>query len=290
MDTILVCGVGGITGNAVLTALARRGLTTRALVHHESRRQGALDSGAAEVVVADYGDEPAMTAAMTGCQAVYFVAPVYQEAELQWVQTALSAAAAAGTTRFVYHSVLHSYTPSMPHHRRKAESEVAVRASALIWTIVQPAMYAQTVLRVRARSSTDTILVPYDPDARFCVIDVDDVAECIAQILTTAGHDFAGYELAGPQVETFRQMANMLNAELGEARVVTRSEPAAGALPPAWTDRQRADYAAMCAEYDAHGLLGSGNITAWLLGRPATPFVDVVRRELVPSQLQGAPS
>lgn len=290
MATVLVCGVGGITGNAVLRAVVRRGLTARALVHTESRRQAALDLGAAEVAVADYGDEPAMTAAMAGCQAVYFVAPVYQEAELQWVQTALNAAAAAGTTRFVYHSVLHSYTPSMPHHRRKAESEVAVRASALDWTIVQPAMYAQTVLRIRARSSPGSILVPYDPDARFCVIDVADVADCVAQVLTTAGHDFAGYELAGPEVQTFRQMAAMLNVELGESRVVTRSEPGAGALPPAWTVQQRAEYAAMCAEYDAHGLLGSGNITSWLLGRPATSFVDVVRRELVSSQLQGAPS
>lgn len=290
MGGVLVCGVGGITGDAVLSAVVRRGLTARALVHGQSHRQAAVDLGASEVVVADYSDGAAMEAALTGCDAVYFVAPVYQHAEVQWVETALQAAASAGTTRFVYHSVLHSYTPSMPHHRRKAEAEVAVRASGLSWTIVQPAMYAQTVLRIRARSPAGTVLVPYNPDSRFCVIDVEDVAACAAEILATSGHDYAGYELAGPQVETIRRMAEMVNSVTGESRAVRWSQPDAGTLPVAWTAQQRQEYAAMCAEYDAHGLLGSGGVAAWLLGRPATPFADVVQRDLVNIKLQGARS
>ena len=125
---------------------------------------GCASLGADSVVVADYDDRGALEAAMEGTDAVFFVAPSYQEAETRWVAAVLRAAEAAKIERVVYQSVLHPFTPSMPHHARKAQSEVEVRASRLKWSILQPAMYAQTVLRVRQRSVEGQINVPYNPD------------------------------------------------------------------------------------------------------------------------------
>ncbi len=278
---VLVCGVGGITGDAVLEQLVSRGVACRALVHSAGRRNAAVALGAVEVVVADYDDADAMSAAMTGVDAVYFVAPVYQEAETAWVTTAVRAAEQAGVDRFVYQSVLHSYTPSMPHHLRKAESEVVVRASlTLRWTILQPAMYAQTVLRVRARSVEGLLSVPYDPDAVFTVLDVRDLAECAAIVLTDDQHAYGGYELAGAERLSLREMGALMDEVTGEKRAITQVTPSSLPLPMTWTTRQRDEYTLMCAEYDAHGLLGSPTATGFILGRKPTPFVDVAAREL----------
>lgn len=279
MTRVLVCGVGGTTGDAVLTALVERGVQARALVHGFARVPAALSLGATDAVVADYNDHRSLCEALQGMDAVYFVAPVYRNEEPRWTQQMLDAAKAVGEPRFVYHSVLHAYTPSMPHHLRKAESELAVRRSALKWTVLQPAMYAQTVLRMRARSPQGQFAAPYDPDSLFTVIDVRDVGVCAAEVLTEQGHDFAGYEVAGSTVQSVRMMAETMNAVLGESREVVRIDPSALPLLPSWDRRQRDEYAAMCADYDAHGLLGPSGVATWLMGRPPTEFASVVERD-----------
>ncbi|MEF2978955.1 NmrA family NAD(P)-binding protein [Subtercola sp. YIM 133946] len=279
--TTLVCGVGGITGDTVVAFLAEQGFPVRALVHREARREAAVARGAESVVVGDYDDAEALTAAMSGVREVFFVAPSYQEAEPRWVSAALAAAEAAGVDRFVYQSVLHSFTPSMPHHLRKAQSEVAVRASRLAWSILQPAMYAQTVLRVRQRSAEGLISVPYDPDARFAVVDVRDVAACVGAVLADDRHVFGGYEIVGTEVQSLRELAQTMNRVLGEERDVVHVDPGSLPLPPTWGPRQREEYALMCREYGAHGLLGSNSTTAALLGRAPTSFAEVVAREML---------
>ncbi len=278
--TTLVCGVGGITGDTVLSVLAERGFTVRALVHREERRAGAVALGAPSVVVADYDDETSLAAAMTGIESVFFVAASYQEGEPRWVAAALHAAEAAGVDRFIYQSVLHPFTPSMPHHARKARSEVTVRASHLRWTILQPAMYAQTVLRVRMRSSAGQLNVPYSPDARFAVVDARDIAACVAAVLVDDTHAYGSYEIVGTEVQSMREMAATMNRILGEAREVVQVEPGWLPLPPAWGPLQRKEYAAMCREYDANGLLGSNRATTALLGRAPATFADVVARDV----------
>jgi NAD(P)H dehydrogenase (quinone) len=276
----LVCGVGGITGDAVVSVLAGRGFVVRALVHREERRSGAVSLGAESVVVADYDDGAALAAAVAGVDAIFFVAPSYQEGEPRWVAAILRAAEVAKVDRFVYQSVLHPFTPSMPHHARKALSEVEVRSSRLRWTILQPTMYAQTVLRVRQRSAEGQFDVPYNPDARFAVVDVYDVAACVAEVLSDDGHVYGSFEIVGTEVQSLREMAGTLNRILDEERRVVEVEADSLPLPPSWGDSQRREYAFMCREYGTNGLLGSTSITAALLGRAPTTFADVVGRDV----------
>lgn len=277
---VLVCGVGGITADAVLSALVAAGRPTHALVHRAVRTDAALALGAERVTVGDYDDPSSLATAMRDVESVYFVPPVYDEREPDWVEAAVRAAERAGVRKFVYHSVLHSYTPSMPHHERKARAEVVVRSSALQWTVLQPAMYAQTALRMRAVSPVGQIAVPFDPGSRFTVIDLADVALCAVEALTDARHDYAGYELAGGPAQSFSQMCAAMNRAAGEARTVVRVDPGSVIYHQAWTDRQHAEFAAMCAEYDANGLLGAPTGAAMLLGREPTTFEAVARREL----------
>lgn len=277
---VLVCGVGGPTGDAVLAALVGRGIPCRAFVHSQSRREAALALGASSVFVGDYDDPATLERAMAAVSGVFFVAPVYQQAEPAWVQNAIEAADSASVEHFVYQSVLHAYTPSMPHHVRKAESEVLLRSSSLQWSVLQPAMYAQTVLRVRARSAPGRLQVPYSPDSAFTVIDVHDIAECVAAVMLEEPHMFATYELAGGEQLSLREMGHAMDQATGEDRIVEQVDPASLDLPDSWSERQREEYALMCAEYNAHGLLGAATTTRYLLGGPPVTFGEVALREL----------
>lgn len=118
--------------------------------------------------------------------------------------------------------------------------------------------------------------MPYSLDTPFTPVALDDVAEATAIVLTEPGHDFATYELGGPEVITGREMLAEACRVRGEARDVRRGNLSELALPTGWSENARADMAAMCEHYDRVGLSGGGRVLEMLLGRPATRFVDTV--------------
>jgi NAD(P)H dehydrogenase (quinone) len=281
---IAILGAAGQTGLATIAAVAARGAPVRAVVHRDEQAAVVAAAGARTVRTAELSEPGTITAALEGAGAVLFVPPVFSTRETEFARNACAAARAAGVERFVLHSVLHAHTPSMPHHMRKAASEAAVRASGLRWTILQPSMYAQTpMIFIRARSE-GRVPVPFDPGSRFTVIDLDDLAEITARVLLEDGHDYAGYELVGTEAQTIDDYVAEASTILGETLSTTRVTPWSLPLPPA-VERGMASMAAMCDEYDAHGLLGNAGVATWLLGRPPASFSGAgpPRRALSPA-------
>ena len=79
----------------------------------------------------------------------------------------------------------------MPHHVRKAEAEKVIRARLGRATVLRPAAYAQNVLDAALGGR---IAVPYSVDAPFTNVDLADVGEVAALVLTGAGHEGATYD------------------------------------------------------------------------------------------------
>jgi NAD(P)H dehydrogenase (quinone) len=269
---IAVVGAAGPTGLAAIRALTGSGATVRALVHRAEQSDDVFGAGAAEAQAIELDDPASLLRALEGAGAVLHIPPVFSAREPQQVHACVAAAAATAIERFVLHSVMHPATPRVRHHQRKAASEAIVRRSGLRWTILQPAMYAQTMMLYWRRSPTGTVIMPYSLDTPFTPVDLADVAAATAVVLTGDGHDFATYELGGAQVLTSRQMITAMCGAHGEAREVRRGELSELALPANWSDSARADMAAMCEHYDVVGLAGGGRVLQMLLGRAATPF------------------
>jgi len=78
---VLVTGATGNTGQAVVQALARRGVPVRAMVRAEADR-GKLPAGV-EVAVADFDDPASVAAALRGAGRAYLVTPSSERAEAQ---------------------------------------------------------------------------------------------------------------------------------------------------------------------------------------------------------------
>lgn len=279
---IVVTGAAGKTGQAIIQAVGRRGAEVRAFVSRPDHVPLVEALGAAEVVVGRLEDEAAVAQAVQGGSALYLICPNMHPDELALGQIAIDAARRAGVARFVYHSVLHPQTEKMPHHWHKLRVEERLFEAGLDFTILQPAAYMQNILGGWSTIvETGLYRVPYPPDTRLAMVDLEDVAEVAAGVLTEPGHSQAIYELAGPEAPTQTEVAELLSQLLNRPVRVEQTPL------ETWAEGARAaglgSYAVetllkMFRYYDQYGFQGNANVLRWLLGRPPTTFPAFVRR------------
>ena len=279
---ILVTGAAGKTGRAVLRALAGRREPVRALIHRPDQAPSLQALGVQETVVGDLLDRAAIQRAVAGVRAIYHMAPNVSPDEIPMGQTVISAAQSADVERLVFHSVLHPHVEAMPHHWQKARVEELLFASGLPFTILQSTAYMQNVT-----ASWEQILtqgrysVPYSPETRLSLVDLEDVAEAAATVLTDPGHTGATIELVGTPGMSPREMAELLSAELDRrvtVEVVPLAEWERGARASGLGEYQVSALTRMFAYYEEHGLTGSPRALTNVLGRQPTSFPAFVRR------------
>lgn len=279
---ILVTGAAGKTGRAVISAVTQRGGNVRAYVHRAAQVAAAQAAGAVEVVVGDLQDDAAIKQAMQGVRALYHICPNMHPHEVAIGQQMIAAAQAANVEHFVYHSVLHPQTATMPHHWHKVQVEALLFEARLPFTILQPTAYMQNLLASWAKIRSQGIYtVPYPAATRLSLVDLEDVGAAAATVLTQPGHIGATYELVGTAPLTQTDVAAILGAGLGQPVVV------AVVTHTAWEDNARAnglhDYAVatllnMFIYYERYGLVGNPNVLGWLLGRAPTSLATFIQR------------
>jgi hypothetical protein len=101
-------------------------------------------------------------------------------------------------------------------------------------------------------------------------VDLRDVADAAAVLVTEDGLDGGTFEAVGPEPLTAVRIAVLLADRLGREVTAVDAGPD-GPVPPL------SDYAAHCRRvmldhYRAHGFTGSPRVLEALLGRPARPF------------------
>jgi len=272
---VLVIGATGKTGRAVAGALVAHGVPVRAACR--PGREDAVPAGSAPVAV-DLETGAGLDAALDGIRADYHLAPNVHPDEVAMAARMADAAAAAGTPRVVFHSVLHPDDARMPHHLRKHEAETVLR-SVLgdRLTVLRPAAYHQNLLdQVR----TGVVNLPYSPDAPFSNVDLGDVAQVAAGALLDPAAGGEVHDLAGPQVLTTQEMGQQAAAVLGhpvEIRRISIESWLAGPgarLPGSAQDA----LVAMFRAYDDGGLVGDPASLRGALGRPGTTWAAAVSR------------
>ncbi len=281
---LLITGAAGKTGRAVLRALAIRGAKVRAFVRSREQARAVESFATFDIAIGDLTDRRALVESAAGCQAIYHICPNLHPKELEISRHVVAAAAATGCERLVYHSVLHPQTEAMPHHWQKLRVEESLFESGLQTTILQPCAYMQNVLTAWHEIETQGCYrVPYSADTRFSWVDLEDVAETAAMVLTEPGHEGATYELSGPQRLSSHDVANILTQHIGhdvqalEQPLEAWRESARRAGLPS---HSRATLSKMFQYYDRHGLVGNPRVLAALLAREPTTLSVFAEREL----------
>lgn len=282
---ILVTGASGKTGRRVVAALVAKGAAVRAFIRRPEAGAEVRRDGASEIAIGDLTDNESLKRALDGVGQVIHICPPMHPKEDQIARTLIDLCGAGGVGRFVLYSVLHPLLSDVPHHARKLEAERYLVDSGIAYTIVQPSRYMQHLLPIwKSVLATGVHNMPFSATARFSVVDLSDLAEACAQIMTEEGHEGATYQLAGPNALSQEDMARILTPLLGtpvraEAKSIQqfRQEAQAAGMPA----ERMETMCLMNAHYDAHGLVGNPNVLRWLLGRQPNDFAGFVRRELL---------
>ena len=266
---VLVIGATGEYAGAVVPALAARGASVRALIHHPGKADAARQAGAEETAVGDLTDPPSLRAAAEGVDGVFHINPAFADHEADLGVAMVEAAKSAGVRKFCFSGVIHPSITTLVNHAAKLPVERAIYESGMAFTVLQPTMFMQTLENSwPAVAKTGAFGLPFDPRKKLSYVDYRDVAECAAIALTTDRLDHGTFELSAPGMVDRAELAAMMGKALG--REIEVAEPSfdewadAAGLPESRRDGMRAMY----ADYDAFGFPG-GNalVLRTILGR-----------------------
>jgi uncharacterized protein YbjT (DUF2867 family) len=267
---IVVTAAGGQTGTAIVRALRSRGEPVRAVVSRRGPRP-ELEALGAQVVRGELTQPQPWRDLLAGAEALYLIWPNFDPDEAEGARALFAEARRVGLPRLVFHSVLRPQARVMPHHAAKDRAEEALDASGLAWRVLQPCAYADNfdgmLPEVRA---TGVLRSPWGLRQAQSLVDLRDVAEAAAVLLTEDGLDGGTFEAVGPEPLTAPRLAELIGERLGRD---VRAEDVVpqGEVPQAWAGRCRR---LMFDHYRAHGFTGSPRVLAALLGRPPRTFAE----------------
>ena len=285
---ILVTSSTGLTGKAVVKAMASKGIEVIAMVHSDKKRDEMLGLGASETVVGDIASYDDLLLVMRGMDAVYYICPTAREDEAGIGKIAIEAAKEAGINRFLYQSVLHSIEPELPHHRQKLEVERALVDSGLVYTIVQPAPFMQNILNAKEALVNNKVFVQKffterDSVNRINLIDVKDFGNCVAEIALDKRFQYTTLELCGPQNLSASEMLLDMESVIGQEiklKYITDDE-----IRRSMSEKKASEYSIetllkMFHHYNGGDFCGSPFVTTAILKRTPTTFAEFLIREL----------
>ena len=184
---------------------------------------------------------------------------------------AIQAAKKNRVRHFVYHSVLHPQIKEMPHHWKKMQVEGLLFKSGLDFTILQPAAYMQNLLQYKSAILERSLYaVPYNGETRIGMVDLRDVAEIAARVITDSRHFGSIYELATDECYNQYELADKFS--LAGKRKISYKEINRDQWEQAMVKSGMTGYAIdslikMFQYYETYGFTGNGMVLKALLGR-----------------------
>jgi uncharacterized protein YbjT (DUF2867 family) len=172
------------------------------------------------------------------------VIPPAGQHPLATVEILLDRARAHGAQHVVLVSTLGAdFTPGFAFGRWALESEHALRAAGLSWTVVRPNSYMSNFAGMLRPGPDGALRMPW-ADGATSFVDPADVAAAMAAVLgSPADHRGIVYELTGPAALTCANIAEILSAAGGEPiRYIAmppgevRARMIAGGAPPPFVD------------------------------------------------------
>ena len=281
---ILVTGATGQHGTALLRLLSARGIAARALVRNPAKADAIAALPHVEIVHGDMARPDTLATALRGVDRAILISSATPD--MQEVQTNFIEAARRAGVRHVVK--LSGIAPNLDSPFRFArmhgEIEKRLEASGMAYTHLRPGEFMTVYFRQASNiASKGALFLPME-DARIASIDIGDIAEIAAKVLTESAHEGKVYPLTGPEALSMAEVAAKLSAATGKPiRYVN--------VPP--EDARRAQLAAGMPPFLADALFELFSerrrgieAKVWpdserLLGRRPTSFDEFARRNAV---------
>jgi len=278
---ILVTGASGLNGRELLHRLSARGVPVRALVRSAARAEGLAALPRVEIVAGDMARPETLAGPLRGVERAMLISSS-EPAMLDVQSSFIDAARKAGVKHVVKLSgIMPGLDSPFRFARMHAEIERRLEESGMAFTHLRPGEFMPSYFRqVPSIVAKGALFLPM-ADAKIASIDVGDIAEVAATVLTGSGHEGKIYPLTGPEALTMAEVAAKLSAATGKTiRYVDvapedarRAQLAAG-VPPFMAD----SLAELFAERRKGAESTVSPLVPALLGRAATSFDDFARR------------
>ena len=196
-ETYLVIGATGKTGSRVVTRLKEKGLDVRL-----GTRRAAIPF--------DWEAPETWAPALEGVSKAYVT--YFPDLAFPGAVEKVAALCETAKTTGLGHIVLLSGRGE--HHAKLGEE--AVRNSGIDYTLVRAAWFAQNFSEGYLRDPILAGILPMPGDMiQEPIIDIDDIADVVVAALTQDGHKGALYEVTGPRLMSFAEMADTLSQSIG---------------------------------------------------------------------------
>ena len=234
-NLVTVFGGSGFIGGQTVRRLARAGWRIRVAVRnpnlaHAMRLHG--DVGQIDIVQANVRNAPSLRRALEGADVAINLVGIlaengrqgFQAVQAMGARNVAAAAKAQGVTRLVQMSAIGADAASPSKYARtKAEGEAAAREIFPGAVVVRPSIVFGAGDGFFNRFAGMAQLSPVLPligggHTRFQPVYVDDVAQALAGAAGAAEAEGRTYELGGPGVFSFRQLMELMLAEIGKRR------------------------------------------------------------------------
>jgi uncharacterized protein YbjT (DUF2867 family) len=210
---ILITGATGKSGHALSKRLLDTNHPVRVFVRDAAKAEG-LKAAGAELAVGDLSNRDSVMRALEGVERAYLVlANTEDQADLE--AGFADCAKVQGVKLLVKQSSMEAEAGvEKPFPQSHLKSEAHIKASGLNWTMVRPTFFTQMLMMTaRTIQADNKIVFPMGTGKVGCT-DVRDVAEVAAKILTEDGHEQTSYNLTGPELLDFDQIADIFSEVL----------------------------------------------------------------------------
>jgi len=278
---ILVTGATGLNGRALVRLLSAKGVPVRALVRSAAKAEEISSLPKVEIVEGDMARPETLTEVLRGVDRAMLISSS-DPAMLDVQSNFIEAARKAGVEHVVKLSgIIAELDSPFRFARMHGEIERRLEASGMAFTHLRAGEFMPAYFRqVPSIVARGALFLPME-DAKIAMIDVGDIAEVAATVLTGSGHAGKIYPLTGPEALSMAEVAEKLSAATGKQiqyvnvapEDAKRAQLAAG-MPPFIADA----LAELFAERRKGKEAQVSSIMETIFGRRATRFDEFAMR------------
>lgn len=215
---ILITGATGNTGLELIQCLRKKNVPLIAGLRNPVK-DSTLIKVPIQTILLDFDKAETFKAALNGIDKVYLVRPPAISNVKKFIYPFIDACREAGIKHIVFLSLMGvESNPVTPHYK----IEKYILRSGIPYTFIRPSFFMQnlsTTHREDIRNHNE-IFVPAGK-GKTSFIDVRDISEISALVLTHAGHMNKAYELSGSEALDYYQAAELFTKVLGRKIVYT---------------------------------------------------------------------
>ncbi len=212
---ILITGATGKTGSAAVQELSNQNIPFRVLIRNEDKLNQITDMGG-EVIIGAIEDDAALNQAMEGVQKALVLLP-NSEQQLFLEKKVVDAALEANVQHIVKMSSMEAVPEATsPIPKLHMQSENYIKNSGMNWTMIKPNFFMQNLLGSgKTIVEQNKFFLPMG-EGKAGMIHTKDVGTVIAKVLSEDGHEGQNYEVTGPEILSFHDVAEIFSKVLGK--------------------------------------------------------------------------